>query len=206
MGLSVTRNQIITSADVMIDWLRENMPGTKVCLLGNHLLRRQFEEAGIEVDDKDSGAAVLGFDTELTYEKLCVFCDHVRHGIPYLATHPDFNCPTKDGFIPDAGAMMALVEASTGRRPSVIAGKPSSRIVDYLAKRLPGIRRDEIAMVGDRLYTDIAAGKAAGFVSVLVLSGEADLSDAEKSAREGIVPDLICSSVAAMLPESEADI
>lgn len=192
MGLPVTREQIVTSGQAAIWYLQQHFSGKSVCLLGNHLLKEEFEAAGIQVTDTNPDLAVLGFDTELTYEKLCTFCDVVREGKPYIATHPDLNCPTKTGFIPDAGSFISLVETSTGRRPDLVIGKPNRTISDYLMTRIPGVKRDEIAMVGDRLYTDVAAGVNAGFTSILVLSGEATMEDAKKSE---VQPDLIYDGV-----------
>ena len=119
---------------------------------------------------------VLGFDTTLTYEKLWKLCDFVRAGLPYIATHPDFNCPTETGFMPDIGAMIAFVNASTGREPDLVVGKPNRMIVDAVAHKL-GLQIPEMAMVGDRLYTDIALGQTSGITTCLVLSGETHPED-----------------------------
>ncbi len=118
---------------------------------------------------------------------MCKVCDFVRAGLPYIATHPDYNCPTQDGFIPDVGAIHAFIYASAGRYPDRVIGKPNADIVDYLVDRV-GVKREKIAMVGDRLYTDIAAGKKNGLKAVLVLSGEATMEDLAKSK---VRPDLV---------------
>ena len=217
MGLEITTNQIITSADATIAYIQKEYPGKKVYLLGNHLLRDQFVQAGIELvaddvelaakadatahgtDDKCSDderksfpdLVVVGFDTELDYKKMCIVCDYVRAGIPYISTHPDYNCPTETGFIPDAGAIHAFIEQSTGRKPDMIIGKPNSGIVDYLLERT-GFAKEEIAMVGDRLYTDVRTGVNNGLTGVLVLSGEATLEDVSQS---DVKPHLIFDSV-----------
>lgn len=198
MGYPAGPCQIVTSGQAAIWYLQQYFSGKRVCLLGNHLLAAEFAAAGIPLDEKNPEVAVLAFDTELTYEKLCRFCDAVRAGIPYLATHPDLVCPTKTGSIPDAGSFIALVETATGRRPDKVIGKPETTITDYLLARIARDtgrtpERKEIAMVGDRLYTDVAAGVKAGFVSVFVLSGEGTMEDAKKSPE---VPDLIYRSVA----------
>jgi hypothetical protein len=112
----------------------------------------------------------LGFDTTLTYQKLWKLCDFVRAGLPYIATHPDFNCPTGSGFMPDIGAMIAFVKAATGREPDKVVGKPNRTIVDQLARKL-GLSIQPLAMVGDRLYTDIALGPAAGIPTVWSTGG-----------------------------------
>ena len=127
---------------------------------------------------------------------MCKVCDFVRAGLPYLATHPDYNCPTETGFIPDAGAIHAFIHASAFRYPDRIIGKPNSDIVDYLINRV-GTEREQIAMVGDRLYTDIAAGRNNGLKCILVLSGEAAL---EYVSSSDVLPHLIFDSVQDMIP------
>lgn len=198
MGLETERERILSSSDAAIWYLQENLPGRKVFLLGNEKLTREFAAAGIPLEDTRPDAVVIGFDTSLTYERLCLVCRHVREGLPYIATHPDFNCPTEDGMIPDIGAIIAFIEASTGRRPDVILGKPYRAITDLLMERAAGlfgeeIRPSEVAMVGDRLYTDIAAGNRAGFTSILVLSGE---TGPEVLSASEFIPDLVYDSVA----------
>ena len=127
---------------------------------------------------------------------MCRVCDFVRAGLPYLATHPDYNCPTETGFIPDAGAIHAFIHASAFRYPDRVIGKPNADIIEYLTRRV-NTERGRIAMVGDRLYTDIAAGRNHGLKSVLVLSGEATMEDAGRSE---VRPHLIFSSVREMIP------
>ena len=211
MGLDVDRDRIITSGDATIHMIKRSYPGKRVYLLGNDLLKRQFTEAGIELVNDDleaayasdgnivsriregaAGLVVTAFDTSLDYMKMCVVCDLIRAGIPYISTHPDYNCPTETGFIPDAGAIHAFIEASSGRRPDTVVGKPYAGIIDYMVDRT-GYARSDIAMVGDRLYTDVAAGVNNGLTGILVLSGEATMQDVETS---DVVPDLIFDSVA----------
>ncbi len=138
----------------------------------------------------------VGFDTTLTYEKMCRVCGLVREGLPYIATHPDYNCPTETGFIPDIGAICAFIHASAFRWPDMVIGKPNGEIMDYLARQA-GAKKEEIAMVGDRLYTDVAAGVNNGYTGILVLSGEAGMGEVEKSQ---VVPHLIFTSVKEMIP------
>lgn len=108
--------------------------------------------------NKNPDIVVLGFDTTLTYEKLRRACRFLAEGKEYIATHPDFNCPTADGFMPDTGSMMALFEASTGRKPDMIMGKPHKYTVDYLT-RLLSCKKEELCFIGDRLETDILIGR-----------------------------------------------
>ena len=194
MGLDVGEDRIVTSGQATIWYLQKQFPGARVFLLGNPLLQKEFMQAGIRLEKEHPDVVVTAFDTSLDYQKMCKVCDHVRSGLPYLATHPDYNCPTETGFIPDAGAIHAFIHASAFRYPDRIIGKPNEDIIAYLATRV-GTQRDRIAMVGDRLYTDIAAGRNNGLKSVLVLSGEATMEDVGQFE---VVPDLIFESVKEM--------
>lgn len=191
MGLDVGEDKIVTSGQAMIHYLQEHFPSAKVFLLGNPMLQEEFQHAGIILEEEQPDVVVTAFDTSLDYQKMCKVCDHVRAGLPYLATHPDYNCPTETGFIPDAGAIHAFIHASAFRYPDRVIGKPNGDIVDYLTSRV-NVKRERIAMVGDRLYTDIAAGRNNGLKSILVLSGEAKMEDVHES---DVVPHLIFDSV-----------
>lgn len=194
MGLDVGEEKIVTSGQATIYYLQHNFPGAKVFLLGNPLLQEEFLVAGILLEDEHPDVVVTAFDTSLDYGKMCKVCDLVRAGIPYLATHPDYNCPTETGFIPDAGAIHAFIHASAFRYPDRVIGKPNGDIIEYLSVRVEA-ERGQMAMVGDRLYTDIAAGRNNGLTSILVLSGEASMEDVYRS---DVVPHLIFESVKEM--------
>lgn len=196
MGLDVDVAKIVTSGQATISYLQEHFPKKRVFLLGNGMLREEFEQAGILLEEDCPEVVVTAFDTSLDYRKMCKVCDFVRSGLPYLATHPDYNCPTETGFIPDAGAIHAFIHASAFRYPDRIIGKPNSDIIDYLIKRV-GTAKEQTAMVGDRLYTDIAAGRNNGLTSILVLSGEAAKEDIAES---GVMPHLVFDSVKDMIP------
>lgn len=191
MGLFVGEEKIVTSGQATIYYLKRHFPGRKVFLLGNELLQEEFRQAGIALTDQNPEVVVSAFDTSLDYRKMCKVCDFVRAGLPYLATHPDYNCPTENGFIPDAGAIHAFIHASAFRYPDRIIGKPNEDIIEYLTTRV-NTERSDIAMVGDRLYTDIAAGRNHGLKSVLVLSGEATMEELKTSE---VKPHLLFSSV-----------
>lgn len=135
MGLPVESDRIVTSGEATIDYLKKNFPGKSVYLLGNELLKEEFAKEGIILDEKNAEVVVVGFDTTLNYEKMCRVCDLVREGLPYISTHPDYNCPTETGFIPDAGAIHAFIHASAFRYPDHIIGKPNGDIMDYLVRR-----------------------------------------------------------------------
>jgi len=193
MGLAVDpETQLVTSGQATLDYLSANYPGRRVFLLGNELLAREFREAGVTLDERDPELVVTAFDTSLTYEKMRAVCDFVRAGLPYVATHPDYNCPTETGFMPDIGAIHAFIHASAGRMPDFVVGKPNAWIMEY-ACRVTGTPKEQTAMVGDRLYTDIASAVGCGMTSVLVLSGEATREDLAKSSA---VPDYVFGSVA----------
>jgi HAD superfamily hydrolase (TIGR01450 family) len=145
-------------------------------VVGTPALEEEFRQHGFQLEENHPQSIVLGFDTTLTYQKLWKLCDFVRAGLPYIATHPDFNCPTETGFMPDIGAMIAFVHASTGREPDLIVGKPNRMIIDAVAHKL-GLQISEMAMVGDRLYTDIALGATSSITTCLVLSGETHSED-----------------------------
>ena len=191
LGFEVEETRILTSGEATTIFLNNKTKYRKIFLVGTPALEEEFVCAGFKLVDKKPDAVVLGFDTTLTYDKIWKFCDFVRVGLPYIATHPDFNCPTESGFMPDIGSFIALVEASTQRRPDVIIGKPHGHIVDAVVEKT-GFKLDEIAMIGDRLYTDIALGKA-GITTILVLSGETKLEDLEKSEHQ---PDWVFNDLA----------
>lgn len=191
LGVKETDARVFTAGDATIRYLREHFDGKGVCLIGTRSLQEDFRAAGIRLDDQQPAVVVLGYDTELTYEKLTRLCGFVRQGLPYLATHPDVNCPTPEGPIPDIGAMMAMVEKSTGRWPDKIFGKPDRNLIEQLAGMLK-LKPESLVMVGDRLYTDIALGTTAGVTTVLVLSGETKLEDLAGSAYQ---PDYVCENL-----------
>lgn len=186
LGCAVTRDKVITSGMVCIEYLRSTYGDPKVYLLGTPMLYDDFTRNGIKLVDKDPDLVVAGFDTTITYEKLTAACTFIRNGKPFIATHLDYNCPTEDGFIPDCGAICAFITASTGVKPKYV-GKPFTETLDYLLKHLKCTKGDLI-FVGDRLYTDIAIGANHGVTSILVLTGETNLEDVENSR---IKPDLI---------------
>lgn len=186
MGLSVPREKILTSGEATAYKLNELYSGKRCFVLGNEYLIAELTENGVTVDQENPEMVVIGYDTTLDYKKMTRVCDLVRAGLPYVATHPDFNCPTETGFAPDIGAIMAFIEASAFRRPGLIVGKPNPGIVEAALKRT-GLKTRELAMVGDRLYTDIETGLRSGMLSVLVMSGETTEEMLEKSATR---PDL----------------
>ena len=189
LGFSPTPAEIMSSADVTAAYLHTYHKDQSVYLIGTRQLESQFREAGIKLatgKEDRVDVVVSSFDTELTYEKLDDGCRLIRGGATYLCTHPDFNCPTETGFMPDSGAIAALITASTGVTPRYL-GKPYPEVVEMI-ERVTGISREKTCIFGDRLYTDIALGAKNGVTSVLVLTGEGtyeeamDLPEGEKPA------------------------
>jgi HAD superfamily hydrolase (TIGR01457 family) len=180
LGLPVSREKILTSGEATAMHLQSQRPGAHVYVVGTAALENEFGERGFLLTGKAPDFAVLGFDTTLTYARLWKLCDLVRAGIPYVATHPDINCPTETGFMPDIGAIIAFVKASTGREPDLVVGKPNRLFAQKAAERT-GVPLAAMCMIGDRLYTDIALGKQAGIPTVLVLSGETKPEDIARS-------------------------
>ena len=179
MGCFVDKSEVITSGNVTIAYLQTHYADKKIYLVGTPLLEESFEEAGINLVQEDPDVVVVGFDTTLTYEKLEKACTYIRNGATFLATHLDINCPTEDGFIPDCGAMCALITKSTGVEPRYL-GKPFPETMDMVLQ-ITGCKKDEIVFVGDRLYTDVATGVKNGAKGFLVLTGEADMKTVEES-------------------------
>ena len=189
--------QVMTSGHASARYIQERFPAGRGYLLGNEALREELTGMGLTfADDDDVDYVLVAFDTTLDYAKMCRVCDLIRWGKPYIATHPDFNCPTETGFIPDMGAIMAFIAASTGRKADVIIGKPHGGIVREALMRT-GRSLGEMAMVGDRLYTDVATGVNHGMKGILVLSGEATMEDV---AHSDVRPDMILNRLSDMIP------
>ena len=196
LGFSPKEDEIMTSGDVTIEFLKRHRAGKSVYLVGTDELVNEFEKKGIPLvghDAKTADIVVTSFDTSLTYQKLDTACRLVRNGAEYLSTHPDYNCPTEDGFIPDSGAIAAFVTASTGKTPTYF-GKPYRETVDMIEEAY-GLRREDMCIFGDRLYTDIALGKKHGVSSVLVLTGETTKEDVA-AANDADKPDYVFDSLA----------
>lgn len=189
MGIDADLSRVMTSGEAAIRYLHREYPGKRVYLLATGSYEQEVREAGIDLAQGrgDADMAVLAFDMTLTFQRLVNLCDIVRDGKPFIATHPDNNCPVEGGYIPDVGAMLALVKTSTGRDPDFIVGKPSRLMIQALCEKL-GLDAADIAYCGDRLYTDIRMAVDSGMVATLVLSGETSLADVAASPYK---PDII---------------
>ena len=193
LGVHATRQEMFTSGDATLLYLAEKGFSKEIHLVGTSSLHRQFEQEGYHTRAAQPVAVVLGYDTGIDFAGLAALCSVVRTGLPYIATHPDRNCPVQGGFVPDVGAVLAYVQASTGRWPDFVVGKPEAYMAQAVAQRA-GLPMEALCMVGDRLYTDIALG-ACGVRTALVLSGE---TRREEVAHSGIVPDGIYENLAEM--------
>ncbi len=171
MGIERRLFEVYTSGEATVSLLKNCFPGKKVYLLSTHSVRKMFLDKGIVLDESNPDVLVLTYDTEITYEKIRKAALFIRRGVPYIASHPDINCPTEEGPVPDVGSLISLFETSTGRKPDQIVGKPDPTILNMVMKDF-GCSPEETVMVGDRLYTDIECGLRAGVDTYLVLSGE----------------------------------
>ena len=180
MGIGAAREAFLTSVDALIADLAGRPPYQLCYVLGTGSFQSQLREAGIPVTDRLQDGVdclLIGFDTELTFQKLEDACILLNRGVDYIATNPDWVCPTWYGSVPDCGSVCEMLRRATGRAPRVI-GKPQPAMA-RLALERTGFAPAQALMVGDRLYTDIAAGVNAGIDTAFVLSGEGTLEDLE---------------------------
>jgi NagD protein len=192
LGIDASESEIYTPADSAIAHLHDQLPNAQaIAVLGTPSLCDQFERAGFRVTWEEPQAVIVGFDTTLSYDRLCRAAYWISRGLPFIATHPDLVCPTDEPTVlVDCGAICACLIAATGRSPLVL-GKPDPGILLALCERL-GLAPRHLAMVGDRIYTDIAMAQRAGTLAVLVLSGEAT---AEEAAAMPVPADLVVQDV-----------
>ena len=175
LGIPAEPGDFVTSAQATVRYLQETLPGARLYVCGTASLQRELAESGFSVVNGDPDAAeavVMGYDTELSYQKLLDASRLLtgRPGLPYVATNPDLVCPTEWGFVPDCGSVCGMLKTATGRSPVVI-GKPEPRMVQLAMERF-GVGPAQTAVVGDRIYTDVKSGLNAKCAGVLVLSGE----------------------------------
>jgi 4-nitrophenyl phosphatase len=200
LGFRINQDHIFTSGQATAAYLKEHFSQSRFFVLGTESLKETFSNIGLILEEQDPDVAVLGFDTTITYQKLWRFCDLIRAGLPYIATHPDINCPTESGFMPDIGSTISFIAASTGRHPDVIFGKPNPAMADAIRNRTH-IPLKSTAMIGDRLYTDIAMGDE-GFITILVLTGETKIEDLQSSQFH---PDFIYENLAELFEDMSKD-
>ena len=196
MGICAIREDFLTSVDALIADLARRPSYRKCYAFGTRTFRQQLTEAGIPVTDHledDIDCLLIGFDTELAFQKLEDACILLNRGVDFIATNPDWVCPTWYGSVPDCGSVCEMLSRATGRRPRVI-GKPQPAMV-RLALERTGFPAEAAVMVGDRLYTDVASGANAGVETAFVLSGEGTMDDLETSE---VKPTWVFDDIAAL--------
>ncbi|MDR0485647.1 MAG: HAD-IIA family hydrolase [Elusimicrobiota bacterium] len=197
MGIFALREEIYTTVQASISHLKSKLPqAKKLFLLGTESMIKEFEEAGFisaqdSPDDKPD-ALVVSFDKSLVYSRLCRAAWWAKLGLPYIATNPDRVCPTDlPTVLVDCGSICAAIEYAVGRKPDKTIGKPDPSMLDGILQKY-NLAPKEIAMIGDRLYTDMKMGKDAGALSVLVLTGETKIEDVKKSSFK---PDIVVDKI-----------
>lgn len=194
LGIDCSEKNIFTSGMSLGLYLKEMEETPKIYLVGTKSFEEELKQYIKNVftsHNDDINTVVVGFDKELTYKKIEEACYYISSGANFFATNIDLVCPIKDGkFIPDCGSICQLITNSTGIHPTYF-GKPEKNMIDYIS-RLFDLDVSEIAIVGDRLYTDIALGKNSGCTSICLLTGETSVEMIESSS---IKPDYIFSSI-----------
>ena len=194
MNIPCTPDDVLLSTHDLLAWLQKEGV-TKTWAIATKGMCQMMEDVGITTRDENPEYVVLGYDTEIDYEKISIGSIHMHKGTPLVASHPDMVCPSPEGGLPDVGAYLAMLKVTTGMDPVHITGKPNPGMIMHKIEEL-GLEAAECAMVGDRLYTDMEMAIQAGCVSVLVLSGEATMKDLEESGKEVSV---VVNSVDALL-------
>jgi HAD superfamily hydrolase (TIGR01450 family) len=182
MGIPCDAEDVLLSTHDLLSWLAKEGV-TKTWAIATKGMCQMMENVGISTRDDDPQYVVLGYDTEIDYNKISTGSIHMHKGVPLVASHPDMVCPSPDGGLPDVGAYLAMLKVTTGADPVHITGKPNPGMIMHKIEDL-GLSPSECAMVGDRLYTDMEMAIQAGCVSVLVLSGEATRSDLAESGKD----------------------
>ncbi len=173
LGIAATKEDFITSSQATAYYLKLHHPDARLYVCGTRSLKEELGSQGFTVTEKleEVDCIVMGFDTELTFQKLEDVSRLLLTGeYPYIATNPDYVCPTEFGSVPDCGSVCDMIYNATGKRPVVI-GKPTALMPQLAMQRL-GYDREETAVIGDRIYTDIKSGLNAGIAGILVMSGE----------------------------------
>ncbi len=199
LGIAATAEDFLTSVDATLLYLQQNHPGQLCYVSGTETFKKQLRDGGVNVTDKlEDGIEVLvhGFDRELTFQKLEDGCILLNRGVPFIATNPDWVCPTWYGSVPDCGSVCEMLFRATGRRPRFI-GKPQPEMA-LLAMEKFGYAKAQTVLIGDRLYTDIACGVNAGIDTIFVLSGEGTREDLKTSDAQ---PVWVYADIAAVLED-----
>ena len=196
LGIEATREDFITSSQATAYYLKKHHKNAILYVCGTQSLKDELISEGFTVSENlgEIECIVMGFDTELTFKKLEDVCKLLlTKDLPYIATNPDYVCPTEFGSVPDCGSVCDMIFNATGKRPLVI-GKPEP-LMPQLAMEKYRISADKTAVIGDRIYTDIKSGLNAGAKAILVMSGETTKEILEASSTK---PDIVlndCSEI-----------
>jgi NagD protein len=195
MGVEAPPDSVVTSMHATIHYLRQQLPDARqLFVLGSPGGNEDLRLGGFEIVEEDPDALVVGFDRMLNYERLCRTAYLIKQGLPYIATHPDRVCPTNEPTVlPDCAAICALLETAAGRKPDAIPGKPNPEMLQEVMDRHQ-LAAAEVAMIGDRLYTDVRMACDAGVLAVLTLTGEATAAETA-SLPAAHRPDLIVNDL-----------
>lgn len=200
LGIEATDEEMYTTAVATIEYLKARMPEVKrIFALGTPSMIREFEEAGFEMAACDANdrpdALIVAFDTTLQYDRLCHAAWLAQQGLPYIATNPDRVCPTdQPTVLVDCGSLTTCIEYATGRKPDLVIGKPNPDMLSGIMYRY-NLQPDQVAMCGDRIYTDVATAQNAGGMGVLVLSGE---TTKETALNNDPMPDITCRDISVL--------
>lgn len=198
MGITAAEKDFTTSAQATALYLQKTHKNDLLYVFGTQALKDELVQYGLTITDKlqdDIKCLVMGFDTELAFQKLEDACILLNRGVDYIATNPDWVCPTWYGYVPDCGSVAQMLFNATKRKPKFI-GKPEPTMIE-LAIEQTGFSKEESIILGDRLYTDIASGSNAGIDTVLMLSGESTMEDVETF--EGKKPTYIFDNIRCFL-------
>jgi NagD protein len=194
------RHAVLTSGGASAEWLFASTPLRRPYVLGTRALKDECRRAGLTPSAPEAADCVLlGYDTNVTYATLTDACLLVARGLPYYATHADRTCISPRGLLPDAGALIAAIEVTTGHTP-VVLGKPEASMVEAGLRRL-GTTVDQTLILGDQLDTDMMLGQKSGILSVLTMTGEAARRRREY---ESVLPDLTVAHPGELLERLQA--
>lgn len=183
LGIVAKSDDFFTSSEAAVSMINKKHSGALVYAQGTKSFIDYLKSQGLNVTeeyDETAGVILVGFDTELDFNKEIKTCKMLtKLSVPYYATNPDWVCPTEFGYVPDCGSMCFGYEKATGRKP-IFIGKPDPAMI-YAATEKFGFDKNDVLVIGDRLYTDIASGCNAGVDTLFVLSGEGTMEDYKKS-------------------------
>ena len=202
LGIAAEYDDFLTSSQATAFYLKKHYAGKRLYVSGTQSLKDELMREGFEITDDIEQVEVIvsGFDTELTFKKLedvsKMLC---TKDLPYIATNPDYVCPTEFGSVPDCGSVSDMLYNVSGKRPLFI-GKPSA-LMPQLAMEKCGYTADETIVVGDRIYTDIKSGLNAGAMTALVMSGETtyEILEASEDKPHFVLKD--CSEIVEVLKQ-----